>query len=158
MQRIVTNLWFDGKVEEALGFYTAIFDDSRVKSIINYGEAGPGPAGEIMVATFELAGQAFTIINGGPHFTHSPAMSLEVKCETQAEIDTYWEKLTADGGSPGECGWLTDRYGISWQVTPSALDDMLMDDDEAKTERVMRALLAMKKLDISALEEAYNGE
>ena len=156
MQKIVTNLWFDGRVEEALEFYTSIFANSQVKSISRYGDAGPGPKGEIMVATFELEGQEFAIINGGPEFPHSPAMSLLINCESQAEVDELWKKL-ADGGEHGECGWLTDRFGVSWQVVPTALDRMLQDEDEEKSQRVMQAMLSMQKLDIAALESAYNG-
>lgn len=156
MQKIVTNLWFDGRVEEALEFYTSIFPNSRVKSISRYGEAGPGQKGEIMVANFELEGQEFTIINGGPGFPHSPAMSLAVNCESQAEVDELWEKL-ADGGKHDQCGWLTDRFGVSWQIVPTALERLLEDEDEARRERVMTAMLAMTKLDIAALERAYHG-
>ena len=154
MQKIVTNLWFDGRVEEALEFYTSIFGNSRIKTILRYGDAGPGPKGEIVTADFELEGQEFTIINGGPGFPHSPAMSLLVNCEDQAEVDELWEKLS-DGGDKGQCGWLTDRFGVSWQVVPIALIGMLQDGDEAKTQRVMEAMLAMTKLDIAALERAY---
>jgi len=157
MQKIVTNLWFDGRVEEAIEFYTSIFAGSRVKTITRYGDAGPGPKGEIMVATIELAGQDFTIINGGPGFPHSPAMSLLVNCEDQDEVDELWEKLS-DGGQKGQCGWLTDRFGVSWQVAPVVLEEMLQDEDEVKTQRVMKAMLSMNKLDIKALERAYADE
>jgi predicted 3-demethylubiquinone-9 3-methyltransferase (glyoxalase superfamily) len=157
VQKIVTNLWFDGRVEEALEFYTSIFANSRKGAILRYGDAGRGAKGEIMVATFELEGQEFTIINGGPGFPHSPAMSLEIKCGDQAEVDELWEKLS-DGGEESQCGWLTDRFGISWQVVPTALYAMLQDEDEAKTQRVTEAMLAMQKLDIAALERAYHGE
>ncbi len=155
MQKIVTNLWFDGRVEEALAFYTSIFRNSRIKALSRYGDVGPGPKGEILVATFELEGQEFTIINGGPGFPHSPAMSLLVNCETQDEIDELWEKLS-DGGEKSQCGWLTDRFGVSWQVVPTALERMMQDEDEERTQRVIKALLAMTKLDIAALERAYN--
>lgn len=157
MQKIVTNLWFDGRVEEAVEFYTLVFAGSRIKSVNRYGDAGPGPKGEILTATFELAGQEFTIINGGPGFPHSPAMSLLVHCEDQAEVDELWEKLS-EGGEKGRCGWLTDRFGVSWQVTPTALLQMLQDQDEQKTERVTRAMLSMNKLDIATLERAYHNE
>ena len=157
MQKIVTNLWFDGRVEEALEFYTSIFANSRVKTIGRYGDAGPGPKGEILVAVIELEGQAFTIINGGPGFPHSPAMSLQIYCENQAEVDELWEKLS-DGGEKGQCGWLTDRFGVSWQVTPTAAIRMLQDEDEARSQRVMKAVLSMQKLDIAALERVYNNE
>ncbi|MHB0875573.1 MAG: VOC family protein [Anaerolineae bacterium] len=157
MQKIVTSLWFDGKVEEALAFYTSIFADSKVLSVSHYGDAGPGRKGDVLVAAFELAGQEFAIINGGPGFPHSPATSLLINCDNQAEVDEFWERLS-DGGEKGQCGWLTDRFGVSWQVVPTALGRMLQDEDEAKTERVTRAMLAMKKLDIQALERAYAGE
>jgi predicted 3-demethylubiquinone-9 3-methyltransferase (glyoxalase superfamily) len=157
MQKIVTNLWFDGRVGEALELYTSVFADSRITSIVRYGNAGPGPKGEIVTATLELAGQEFTIINGGPGFPHSPAMSLLANCESQAEIDELWEKLS-EGGEKGQCGWLTDRFGVSWQVIPTALGRMLQDKDPEKTERVTRAMLAMNKLDIAALERAYANE
>jgi predicted 3-demethylubiquinone-9 3-methyltransferase (glyoxalase superfamily) len=155
MQKIVTDLWFDGRVQEAIDFYTSIFDHSRIKSISRYGDAGPGPKGEILTATFELEGQEFTIINGGPGFPHSPAMSLLVNCKDQAEVDRFWEKLS-EGGRKGQCGWLTDHYGVSWQVVPTALGKMLQDEDEARAQRVMKAMLAMTKLDIAELEKAYN--
>lgn len=157
MQKIVTNLWFDGRVEEALEFYTSIFPNSKIHSISHYGDSGPRPKGEILVANFELEGQQFTIINGGPGFPHSPAVSLLVHCEDQAEIDRLWEKL-AEGGSHDQCGWLTDRFGISWQIVPVALGRLMGSGDEARTNRVMTALLTMKKLDIAALERAYQGE
>ncbi len=157
MQKIVANLWFDGRVEEALEFYTSIFGNSRIKTILRYGDAGPGPKGEIVTADFELEGQEFTIINGGPGFPHSPAMSLLVNCEDQAEVDELWEKLS-DGGEKGQCGWLTDRFGVPWQVVPTALIRMLQDEDDVKTQRVTEAMLAMTKLDIAALERAYRGD
>ena len=155
MQKIVTTLWFDGGVQEAVDFYTSIFDNSRIKAITRYGDAGPRPKGEILTADLILEGQEFVLLNGGPGFPHSPAISLLIHCETQAEVDTYWEKLS-EGGEKGQCGWLTDRYGISWQVVPKALDRMLQDADEARAQRVMKAMLAMTKLDIAELEKAYN--
>lgn len=157
MQKIVNNLWFDGKVEEAVEFYMSIFAESGIKAMNRCGDAGPGLKGEIVTATFELEGQEFTIINGGPGFPHSPAMSLLINCENQAEVDELWEKLS-EGGEKGQCGWLTDRYCVSWQVTPIALYRMLQDEDEAKTERVMKVMLGMSKLDIAALERAYSNE
>lgn len=155
MQKIVTNLWFDGRVEEALELYTSLFPDSRVTGISRYAESGMGEAGEIMTADFELAGQAFTIINGGPHFQHSPAMSLLVQCEDQAEVDRLWDALIADGGEPSRCGWLTDRFGVSWQITPTRLGEMLASDDSAAVERVTQAFLKMDKLDVAGLERAF---
>jgi predicted 3-demethylubiquinone-9 3-methyltransferase (glyoxalase superfamily) len=137
--------------------YTSIFAHSRAKTISRYGDAGPGPKGEILTATFELQGQEFIIINGGPGFPHSPAMSLLINCESQAEVDELWEKLS-DGGAKGQCGWLTDRYGVPWQVVPTALGRMLQDKDGAKAQRVMRAMLAMNKIDIAELEKAYHDE
>ena len=158
MQKIVTNLWFDGQVEEALELYTSLFADSRVKRILRYVEGGMGKPGDIMTAEFEMAGQEFCIINGGPHFKHSPAMSLLVNCDDQAEVDRLWERLTADGGEESQCGWLTDRYGISWQITPVALSEMMNSSDAAAVERVTAAFLEMKKLDVAALERAFRDE
>lgn len=158
MQKIVTNLWFDDRVEEALELYTSVFADSRVTHMAYYGDAGPGTKGEIVTATFEIAGQEFTIINGGPGFPHSAAMSLLVNCATQAEVDELWDKLTAEGGAPGRCGWLTDRFGVNWQIVPVALGRMMDDSDAAKVQRVTEAMLAMDKLDVAALERAFNGE
>ena len=158
MQKIVTNLWFDGQVEEALELYTSLFADSRVTRILRYAEGGMGNPGDIMTAQFELAGQEFCIINGGPHYKLSPAMSLLVNCADQAEVDRLWERLTADGGEEGQCGWLTDRFGVSWQITPVALGEMMNSSDSAAVERVTAAFLQMKKLDVSALEKAFRGE
>lgn len=157
MQKIVTNLWFNGRVDEALELYTSVLPDSRVKNIARYGETGPGQAGEIMTAEVELAGQAFTILNGGPGFPHSPAMSLLVYCDDQAEVDRLWEKLS-DGGEKGQCGWLTDRFGVSWQIVPRALGQLMSQGTEAQSQRVMQAMLGMTRLDIAALERAYHGE
>ena len=158
MQKIVTNLWFDGQVEEALELYTSLFADSCVNRILRYVEGGMGKPGDIMTAEFEMAGQEFCIINGGPHFKHSPAMSLLVNCDDQAEVDRLWERLTADGGEESQCGWLTDRFGISWQITPIALSQMLNSSDAAAVERVTAAFLEMKKLDVDALERAFRDE
>ena len=158
MQKIVTNLWFDGRVEEALELYTSLFADSRVTGISRYTEGGMGKPGDIMTAEFELAGQEFCIINGGPHFKHSPAMSLRVHCADQAEVDRLWERLTADGGEEGQCGWLTDRFGVSWQISSARLHEMLASDDAAAVERVTRAFMKMKKLDLAELEQAFRDE
>lgn len=158
MQKIVTNLWFDGQVEEALELYTSLFADSRVKRILRYVEGGMGKPGDIMTAEFQMAGQEFCIINGGPHFKHSPAMSLLVNCADQAEVDRLWERLTADGGEESQCGWLTDRFGISWQITPIALSEMMNSSDAAAVERVTAAFQEMKKLDVAALERAFRNE
>ena len=158
MQKIVTNLWFDGRVEEALELYTSLLADSRVTRISRYAEGGMGKPGDIMTAGFELAGQEFCIINGGPHYKLSPAVSLLVNCADQAEVDRLWERLTADGGEEGQCGWLTDRFGVSWQITPAALGEMLNSGDAAAVERVTEAFQQMKKLDAPALEKAFRGE
>ncbi len=158
MQKIVTNLWFDGRVEEALELYTSCFPDGRVTRITRYCKAGMGKTGDIMTAEFELAGQKFCIINGGPNFTHSPAISLSVNCVDQAEVDTLWERLTSDGGEEGRCGWLTDRFGISWQIVPIAMGEMMARDDAAAVERVTAAFLNMNKLDIAELEKAFRNE
>ena len=158
MQKIVTNLWFDGRVEEALELYTSCFEDARVTNVTRYTEAGMGNAGDIMTAEFELAGQGFCIINGGPMYTHSPAMSLSVNCVDQNEVDALWERLTADGGEEGRCGWLTDRFGVSWQIVPSALGEMMASDDTAAVERVTAAFMKMNKLDIAGMEKAFRNE
>lgn len=157
MQKIVTNLWFDGRVEEALDLYTSLLPDSRVLGITRYNQAGMGTPGDIMTAHFELAGQPFTIINGGPHFQHSPAMSLCVSCVDQDEVDRLWEGLTSGGGKESRCGWLVDRYGVSWQIVPARLGEMLDSDDPAAAERVTAALMEMIKLDIAELERAFRG-
>jgi predicted 3-demethylubiquinone-9 3-methyltransferase (glyoxalase superfamily) len=154
MQKITPFLWFDGKAEEAMDFYTSIFENSRVINVTRYGEAGPGPKGTVMSATFELLGREFIALNGGPHFSFTPAISFFVTCKTQAEVDTLWEKLVA-GGKPQRCGWLTDKYGLSWQIVPAILGELLQDKDAEKSSRVMKAMLAMVKLDIAGLERAY---
>lgn len=158
MQKVVTNLWFNGQVQEALDFYGSIFDDFEVKSISHYGDAGPGKKGEVLVATFALFGQDFTIINGGPEFPLSPAVSLLVNCEGQAEVDELWEKLVEGGGQHSQCGWLTDPFGVSWQIVPTALEKLMTIGDEEQTNRVMQAMLSMQKLVISDLEKAFHGE
>ena len=155
MQKIIPCLWFDGKVEEALKFYTSLFKNSKIKNISHYGEGHPQP-GTIMVATFELAGQEFMILNGGPMFKLTEAISLSISCETQEEVDFYWEKLSADGGQESQCGWLKDKYGLSWQIVPTALGRFLRDTDKKRVSNVMTALMQMGKLDIQKLEEAYN--
>ena len=157
MQKIVTNLWFDGHVEEAIAFYTSVFENSHVKTITRYGKTGRGPIGEIMTADIEIEGQLITIINGGPAFKQSPAASLLINCEDQAEVDLYWEKLS-EGGAKSQCGWVTDPFGVSWQVTPVKLLEMITDEDTEKSDRVISAMLTMQKLDIAALERAYNGD
>jgi predicted 3-demethylubiquinone-9 3-methyltransferase (glyoxalase superfamily) len=154
MQKITPFLWFDGKAEEAMNFYTSIFSDSEVVSIMRYGEAGPGPKGTVMSATFRLNGQQFIALNGGPQFSFSPAISFFVSCKTQEEVDELWEKLVA-GGEPQRCGWLTDKFGLCWQVVPAVLGEMLQDKDAKKSSRVMAAMLKMEKLDINRLKQAY---
>ena len=158
MQKIVANLWFDGGVEEALELYTSLFEDARVTRILRYSEGGMGQTGDIMTAELELAGQVFTIINGGPHYKLSPALSLLVNCVDQAEVDRLWDGLTADGGEELQCGWLTDRFGVSWQISPIALSEMLASEDQAAVARVTSAFLKMKKLDIAELERAFRDE
>jgi predicted 3-demethylubiquinone-9 3-methyltransferase (glyoxalase superfamily) len=153
MQKITPFLWFDGKAEEAMTFYTSIFKDSKVIGVTRYGDAGPAPKGTVMSATFELNGQEFIALNGGPQFTFTPAVSFFVSCETQEEVDELWEKLV-EGGEPHRCGWLKDKYGLSWQIVPTALGRMLQDKDPEKSNRVMKAMLQMVKLDISGLQRA----
>lgn len=151
MQKIVPFLWFDGKAEEAMNFYTSIFKDSKIKTIHRYGDAGP--KGTVMSGTFEINGQEFMALNGGPQFSFTPAISFFVNCETQAEVDELWEKLSA-GGEKSRCGWLRDKYGVSWQIIPTTLGKMLGDPDRAKANRVMQAMLKMDKIDIQGLQRA----
>ena len=154
MQKIVPNLWFDTEAEEAASFYTSIFEDSKILRTLHFGEAGPRPAGMVMTVTFQLEGQEFTAINGGPEFKFTEAISLLVNCESQEEVDELWSKLSADG-EEGPCGWLKDKYGLSWQIVPTVLDQMLQDEDSDRANRAMKAMLQMSKIDIGALEEAY---
>jgi predicted 3-demethylubiquinone-9 3-methyltransferase (glyoxalase superfamily) len=155
MQKITPFLWFDGKAEEAMNFYVSVFKNSKVVRVSRYGDAGPGPKGTVMSATFQLDGQEFLALNGGPQFTFSPAISFFVNCETQAEVDELWEQLSA-GGEKNRCGWLTDRYGLSWQIIPSVLGKLLQDKDVEKANRVMKAMLQMDKVDIRRLQQAYD--
>jgi predicted 3-demethylubiquinone-9 3-methyltransferase (glyoxalase superfamily) len=157
MQKITPFLWFDDKAEEAMNFYVSIFKNSKAGTITRYGEAGPGPKGTAMSVTFQLDGQDFSALNGGPMFKFTEAISFFVKCETQQEVDELWEKLSA-GGEKSRCGWLKDKFGLSWQIIPSMLGKMLGDKDPAKAKRVMEAMLRMDKIDISRLEQAYDGE
>lgn len=154
MQKITPFLWFNDQAEEAMNFYTAIFKNSKKGQIRRNGEAGPGAKGSVMSAEFELDGQAFIALNGGPHFSFTPAVSFFVNCETQSEVDDFWEKLSA-GGKMQQCGWLTDKYGLSWQIVPSVLGKMLQDKDARKSASVMKAMMQMVKLDIGRLEQAY---
>src|SRR5882672_11197612 len=153
MQKITTFLWFDDQAEEAIKFYTSIFKNSKVVSMTRYGDAGPGPKGTVMSATFQLEGQEFMALNGGPEFKFTEAISLFVDCKTQAEVDEYWAKLS-QGGEEGPCGWLKDKYGLSWQIIPAVLPRLLGDPDAEKAQRVMQAMLSMKKIEIDALERA----
>lgn len=155
MQKIVPFLWFDNQAEEAANFYTSIFDNSKILELSRYGETGPGPAGSAMVVNFQLAGQEFNALNGGPQFKFTEAISLVVNCESQAEVDYYWEKLTADGGEESMCGWLKDKYGLSWQIVPTALSHFIAGPDPAGAQRAVQAMLEMRKLDLARLQEAY---
>ena len=161
MQKITPFLWFDSNAEEAVEFYTSIFKNSKITGLTRYGPAGAEaagrPKGTVMTVTFQLEGQEFMALNGGPAFTFSPALSLMVNCQTQEEVDRLWEKLS-EGGQTMQCGWLTDKYGVSWQITPTILGEMLQDQDPEKAERAMQAMLQMKKLDIKSLEQAYEQE
>jgi predicted 3-demethylubiquinone-9 3-methyltransferase (glyoxalase superfamily) len=157
MQKITTFLTFNDQAEEAVNLYTSIFENSRIVSTTRYGEAGPGPEGSVMSATFELAGQQFIALNGGPSFGFAQGISLFVSCETQEEVDELWEKLS-EGGEQGPCGWLTDKFGVSWQVIPRVLGEMLSDEDPEKAKRVMNAMLQMSKIEIEALRQAYESE
>jgi predicted 3-demethylubiquinone-9 3-methyltransferase (glyoxalase superfamily) len=154
MQKITPFLWFNDQAEEAMNFYTAIFKNSRIVSVSRYGEGGPGPQGSVMTATFELDGQEFMALNGGPLFSFTEAISFFVNCETQAEVDALWAKLT-EGGEESQCGWLKDKFGLSWQIVPSVLGELLNDPDPEKAQRVMHAMLQMKKIDIAGLRAAY---
>jgi predicted 3-demethylubiquinone-9 3-methyltransferase (glyoxalase superfamily) len=155
-QKIKPNLWFDTEAEEAAGFYTSVFENSRVVNVARYTEAGPRPAGMVMTVEFELDGQRFVAINGGPEFQFDEAVSFEIDCETQDEIDYYWERLS-EGGSEGPCGWLKDKYGLSWQVVPTGMEELFADPDPERARRAMQAMLGMRKLDIAALRGAADG-
>jgi predicted 3-demethylubiquinone-9 3-methyltransferase (glyoxalase superfamily) len=155
MQKITPFLWFDGKAEEAMNFYVSIFKNSKTGRVTRYGEGWPGPKGTVMSATFHLDGQEFFALNGGPQFTFSPAISFFVNCETQKEVDELWEKLS-EGGEKQRCGWLKDKYGLSWQVVPSVLGKMLRDKDAEKAKRVMQAMMQMNKIDIKRLKQTYD--
>lgn len=153
MPRITPNLWFDTQGKEAAEFYISVFPNSRITRTLYYGEGGPGPAGTVLTVDFELDGQEYTAINGGPEFTFNEAVSLLVNCADQEEVDYYWQKL-GEGGQEGPCGWLKDKYGLSWQVAPVVLTELLEDEDKERSQRVMSAMLGMKKIDIAALHEA----
>lgn len=156
-QTISTFLWFDGNAEEAATLYTSLIPDSRITHVARWGDGGPAPKGTVMTVAFDLGGQRFTAINGGPHYKLTPAVSVVISCETQAEIDRYWDALLSGGGKPSRCGWLEDRFGLSWQVIPSTIGQLLGDSDPARAGRVGQALMAMVKLDVAALERARDG-
>jgi predicted 3-demethylubiquinone-9 3-methyltransferase (glyoxalase superfamily) len=156
MPKIVPFLWFDDKAEEAMRFYASLFKDSKVLSVSRYGDAGPGQAGKVMTVTARIAGQEVTALNGGPEFHFTEAFSFLVNCDSQQEVDDLWKKLT-DGGEESQCGWLKDRYGLSWQIVPTILAELLGDKDPVKAQRVMEAMLQMKKIDSAALKRAYQG-
>jgi predicted 3-demethylubiquinone-9 3-methyltransferase (glyoxalase superfamily) len=156
MQKITPFLWFDGKAEKAAKFYTSIFKHSQLLDVARYGEAGPGPKGSVMTATFSLEGQEFIALNAGPMFKFTPAISFFVKCKTQKEVDYYWDKLSK-GGKKIQCGWLTDKFGVTWQIVPTVLGELLQDKDREKANRVMKAMMKMVKLDIRRLKQAYAG-
>jgi predicted 3-demethylubiquinone-9 3-methyltransferase (glyoxalase superfamily) len=156
MQKITTFLWFDNQAEEAAKFYVSIFPNSKINAVARYTDVGPGPAGSVMTVDFELAGQQFVALNGGPHFKFTEAISLVVNCETQKELDGYWEKLTSGGGAPSQCGWLKDKYGLSWQIVPTLLaTQMRQAGDPARLNRVMKVVLESVKLDIGKLQAAW---
>jgi len=155
MQKIRPFLWFDGKAEEAMNFYVSVFKNSKIVSVTRYGDAGPGPKGTVMSATFQIEGQEFLALNGGPHFTFSPAISFFVNCDTQREVDELWDKLS-EGGEKQQCGWLKDKFGLTWQIIPTVLGKLLGDKDARKAKRVMEAMLQMHKIDIKRLQQAYD--
>ncbi|MDR3471542.1 MAG: VOC family protein [Devosia sp.] len=157
MQKIVTSLWMDNGIEEACTFYVSLFEDSRITDISRYGEAVPGMQGKVLAVNFELAGQRYMAINGGPQFRFTEAISLFVNCDGQTEVDRLWSALIADGGSESQCGWLKDKYGLSWQIIPTALPRLVGGPDKAGADRAMQAMLKMHKIDIAALERAYAG-
>ncbi|MCW2538324.1 MAG: hypothetical protein JWN95_49 [Frankiales bacterium] len=156
LQMIIPNLWFDTQAEEAAQFYVSVFKDGRIVNVARYPEGSPGPAGTVMTVEFEVNGQRFTAINGGPQFTFDEAISFQITCEDQDELDYFWDSLSA-GGEPGPCGWLKDRYGLSWQVVPAGMDDVFNDPDPARAQRAMQAMMQMSKLDIAALRSAADG-
>ena len=156
MQKIVPNLWFDTEAEDAANFYTSVFKNSRIVSITHYGDAGPREPGTVMTVEFELDGERFVGINGGPEFTFDEAVSFQINCDTQSEVDYFWERLS-EGGQEGPCGWLKDRFGLSWQVVPDGMEELFADPDKSRATRAMQAMFGMKKLDIAELERAADG-
>jgi predicted 3-demethylubiquinone-9 3-methyltransferase (glyoxalase superfamily) len=157
MQKITPFLWFDDNAEEAVEYYASVFGDVKVRNVSRYSEGSPGPVGKVMVMSFQLFGQDFMALNGGPLYTFSPAISMFVSCETQEEIDRYWGLLSV-GGEPSQCGWLKDKFGVTWQIVPRVLGELMADADPARSQRVVQAMLQMVKLDIAALQRAYDGE
>jgi predicted 3-demethylubiquinone-9 3-methyltransferase (glyoxalase superfamily) len=157
-QKITTFLWFDDNAEEAMDFYVSLFRDSRVVGVSRFEASPPGPGGTVVIGTFQLAGQEFMALNGGPHFRFNEAISLLVSCDSQEEVDELWEKLTADGGEPGVCGWLKDRFGLSWQIVPSVFFEMMEDQDAKRRQRVTDAVMRMTKIEVTRLHEAYGSD
>ena len=155
-EKITTCLWFDHQAEDAAGFYVSVFDDARVLDVARYGEGGPGPAGQAITVRFEIDGRTFTALNGGPAFTFNESVSFVIDCSSQEEVDRYWSALS-DGGSESQCGWLKDKYGVSWQVVPAMLGQLIGGPDPVGSQRAMQAMLGMRKLDIAALQNAYDG-
>ncbi|KGH44556.1 3-demethylubiquinone-9 3-methyltransferase [Modestobacter caceresii] len=156
-QKIVPNLWFDSQAEEAADYYIDVFGEGRVLSVARYPEGAPGPAGSVMSVEFELAGQRFVGINGGPQFPFTEAVSFQIDCADQAEVDRYWDRLVGDGGEESQCGWLKDRYGLSWQVVPAGMEELFADPDPSRAQRAVQAMLGMRKLDLAALRAAADG-
>ena len=154
-QKIVPNLWFDTEAKDAAEYYTSIFEDSRITAVSHYTEVGPREEGMVLTVDFELNGQSFTAINGGPDFKFNEALSLLVNCRDQAEIDELWDRFTQDGGEPGPCGWLKDKYGVSWQIVPAGFEKMILDENRVRVNAVMKCMLQMQKLDVAELEKAY---
>ncbi|HTJ93881.1 MAG TPA: VOC family protein [Pararobbsia sp.] len=157
MHKLSTFLWFNGQAEEAANFYTRIFRDAKIKTVMRYGDAGPGPKGEVLTVEFEAYGHHFVALNGGSSFSFTPAISFMIHCASQSEVDELWDNLLSGGGEPMQCGWLKDKYGVAWQVTPDKLMQMINDPDPEKAKRVMQAMMQMVKLDLPALEKAYAG-
>jgi len=158
VQKISPFLWFDKQAGEAADFYVSIFKDGKILNVSRYGDAGPGQKGQVMVVKFELMGQTFMALNGGPLFKFTEAISFMVDCQSQEEVDYYWEKLLSGGGKPSQCGWLKDKYGLSWQIVPTILGELMSDKDPVKSKRVMEAMLKMVKMDVAALKRAYEGQ
>lgn len=157
-QKITPFLWFDEEAEQAANFYTSIFEDSKIVDVTRYGDAGPREKGSVLTVSFELEGQRFVGLNGGPNYKFTPAISFYISCKTQKEVDYFWKRLLAGGGEPNACGWLTDKFGISWQVIPDALIEYLQDEDPVKAQRVMKAMMEMVKIDVKKIQKAYDEE